>query len=448
MAEERVKPVILDTSDTLEALDMIEIVEANRLGAAKRICRGKVLFWQNDPVDRLFLVKTGKVKTCILSEDGKSRTYGIWGRGTTLGITAHFLGENHLVTAHVLQTADVLIVSPSDLDSLVESEVTCSLAVIRYLARFVKIFLREVDALSFLDVQERLKRSLESLAFHHGHVTPNGIQIDLAVTHEEIAELTAANRTTITAYLNDLKRQGYLWSSGRHLIIVPRDHIRILENLSEAVVAADIDDAKRWTRRAIHEKIDLVKLLDVLARAIPEVEAGEVSYIGEQSDVGEATAVAREVLEILLAEYAAGRPRQSPLGSVVIGTAQGDTHDLGKLMASILLVRAGFRIIDLGVDVGWEQFAAAVQEHRATVLAVSSAITVDCQQQESAREVLRDSGLLEQVTLVVGGVGFSKENAVRLGAAGYAGSVLDTVRLVKFLSKRKQQPELSSGQQT
>ncbi len=274
---------------------MINIIEANRLGVAKRFSRGRVLFWQNDPVDGLFLFKTGMVKTSILSENGKSRTYGIWGRGTILGVTAHFLGENHLVTSRVLQTADVLIVSPTDLDYLIETDTSFSQAMIRYLASFVKIFLREVDALSFLDVQERLKRSLESLASRHGSDTPNGIQIDLAVTHEEIAELTAANRTTITTYLNDLKRQGYLWSSGRHLVIVPSDHIRILENLSEAVVAADSDDAKRWTRRAIHEKIDLVKLLDVLERAMHDVDAGEVSYIGEPSDVGEATAVTKGV---------------------------------------------------------------------------------------------------------------------------------------------------------
>jgi len=421
---------------------MINIIEANRLGVAKRFSRGRVLFWQNDPVDGLFLFKTGMVKTSILSEDGKSRTYGIWGRGTILGVTAHFLGENHLVTARVLQTADVLIVSPTDLDFLIETDTSFSQAMIRYLASFVKIFLREVDALSFLDVQERLKRSLESLASRHGSDTPNGIQIDLAVTHEEIAELTAANRTTITTYLNDLKRQGYLWSSGRHLVIVPSDHIRILENLSEAVVAADSDDAKRWTRRAIHEKIDLVKLLNVLERAMHDVDAGEVSHIGEPSDVGEATAVTRGVLDILLADFAAGDSRQPPQGTVVIGTAQGDTHDLGKLMVSILLARAGFRIVDLGVNVGWEQFAAAVQEHRAIILAVSSAISFDRQQQEGAQEVLKASGLLEQVALVVGGAGFSKEYAIRLGAAGYAGSVVDTVRLIKDLRNRKQRSEL------
>ncbi len=429
--------MIFDTSKTPEVLDMIDMAEANRLGVAKRIPRDKALFWQNDPVEALFLVKTGKVKTCTLSEDGKSRTYGIWGRGSSLGITAHFLGENHLTTAHVLQTADVLIVSPTDLESLVARDAACARSVIAYLARYVKIFLREVDALSFLNVQERLKRSLESLAFHHGTVTPNGIQIDLAVTHEEIAELTGANRTTITAYLNDLKRQGYLWSSGRYLVIVPRDHIRILENLSEAVVAADSDDAKRWIRRAILEKIDLVKLLDVLTRAIYEVEAGEISYIGETSDVGDATAVTSGVLEILLTEYAADNSRESPLETVVIGTAQGDTHDLGKQMVSILLARAGFRIVDLGVNVGWGQFAAAAQEHRATILAVSSAISFDRQQQEAAQELLETSGLLEQVTLVVGGAGFTKEFAARLGAAGYADSVLATVRLIKVIRNRK-----------
>jgi CRP/FNR family cyclic AMP-dependent transcriptional regulator len=427
--------VFLDTPSTLEMDNMIGMIEAHHLGVEKRFRRGKVLFWQNDPVDSLFLVKTGKVKTSTLSEDGKNRIYGIWGRGTFLGTTSQFLNENHLMTAYVFQTADILIVSPADLKTMVMKEPACALSVIQYLAYFVKVFMREVDALSFLDVEERLKRNLESLAFQHGHDTSDGIEIDLNVTHEEIAELTSANRTTITGHLNNLKKQGYLWSSGRHLVIVPHDHIRILENLSEAVLAADSADANRWTGRAIKEKIDLVKLLDVLTRAVGEAGVGHASHIGKDLDVGKVVGVARSALETLLAQYV--KPRQSPLGLVVIGTVQGDTHDLGKLMASILLARAGFGIVDLGINIGWGQFAEAVQENRASVLAMSSALTVDHQQQEIAREIFARSGLLKQATLVVGGAGFSKEIADKLGAAAYAGSVLNTVQLAKNLSERR-----------
>ena len=429
--------MFFNPAPTLEMIELIEIIEANQLGVKKRISQSEVLFWQDDPVNSLYFVKNGKVKTCTISEDGKNRTYGIWGKGTALGVTAHYLAENHLTTAYVFQAADILVVSPADLDTLVLQDPTCALAVIRYLARYVKIFLREVDALSFLDVQERLKRNLENLALHHGHSTPEGIEIDLAVTHEEIAELTAANRTTITAYLNELKTQGYLWSSGRHLVIVPHDHIRILENLAEAVIAADIDDTHRWLHRAIHEKVELAKLLDVVARAMRTGGSGEASYIGKLPDVNAKAAVARSVLETLQAQYTINKPNRAPLGLVVIGTAQGDTHDLGKLMASTLLARAGFGVVDLGVNVEWEQFATAVKEYRASVLAVSSAITIDRKQQENAREVFNTSDLLKRTTLVVGGMGFSKESTSNLGAVGYACSVVDTAQLVKELSEQK-----------
>jgi CRP/FNR family transcriptional regulator, cyclic AMP receptor protein len=428
------KSMLMDTSSTLE---LIETIESNRLGVVKRFGQGKVLFWQDDPVDSLFVVKNGKVKTCTFSEDGKNRTYGIWGRGAVLGITAHYLAENHMNSAFVLQPADILIISPSELDTLIEHDHACALSVINYLASYVKHFMREVEALSFLDVQERLKRKLESLAHQHGHITPDGLEIDFSVTHEEIAELTGANRTTITAYLNLLKKQGYLWSSGRHLVIVPHDHIRILENLAEAVIAAEIDDSNKWVRRAILEKIELAKILDVLARTINDISERAFSHIGTQTDVGAVYKVTRAVLETLLNHYNSIETHHSHLGSVVIGNAKGDVHDLGKLMTSILLVRAGFKVIDLGVNVEWEQFSESVQEHRASVLAVSSAMKIDRPQQERAREIIGSSDLLKKATLILGGAGFSKESVVNLGAAGYAGSIIDTFRIVQNLSVQK-----------
>ena len=437
--------MLIDTPNTLESTNMITMIEAHHLGVEKRFRRGKVLFWQNDPVDSLFLVKTGKVKTSTLSEDGKDRIYGIWGKGTFLGTTSHYLNENHLMTDYVFQTADILIVSPADLNALVTKEPACALSVIQYLAYFVKVFMREVDALSFLDVEERLKRNLESLASQHGHDTSDGIEIDLNVTHKEIAGLISANRTTITGHLNNLKKQGYLWSSGRHLVIVPHDHIRILENLSEAVLAEDTTDANRWTGRAIKEKIDLTKLLDVVARTVREAELRDAPQIQKDVHLGNVAGVARSVLETLLTRYT--EPRQAPLGLVVIGTVQGDSHDLGKLMASILLARAGFGIVDLGINVGLDQFAQAVQEYQANVLAMSSAMTFDYQQQELAREIFGASGLLRQAELVVGGAGFSREKAAQLGATGYAGSVLDTVQLVKNLSEQRLASHFSEGKE-
>ena len=425
--------MIPESSNSRNAPDIVEMVEAKGFGIVKRYRQGEVLFWQNEPVNRLFLVKTGSIKTCTISEGGKSLTYGIWGRGTILGVTAHFLDEDHLSTARVQQSSDVLIVSPADFGVLVKSEMAFSLAVIRYLARFVEIFLHEVEALSFLGVQERLKRSLERLAADHGRATPEGIQIDLAVTHQEIAELSSTTRSTITTYLNDLKKQGYLSSAGRNLVILPSDHIRILENLAEAVMMVDMHGAGRWVWRAIHKEIDLVKVLDVLARTLREAEVQATDKKTGSPDIGAVAAVARGVLAILLAKFAADQTARPLLGTAVIGTLQGDTHDLGKLMACVLLACAGYQVVDLGVDVAWEQFAAAVQEHRPTVLAIWSTMDVDRRQQECARKVFDAGKILDQVALVVGGVGFSDEKAAELGALGYAGSLPDTIKLVQVL---------------
>ena len=99
----------------------------------------------------------------------------------------------------------------------------------------------------------------------------------------------------------------------------------------------------------------------------------------------------------------------------------------------MLLARAGYQVVDLGVDISWERFIEAVATHRPAVLAISSAIDVDLERQERARKLFDEREILDHVTLVIGGGGFSKEKAAALGALAYAGTLADAVQLVRIL---------------
>jgi methylmalonyl-CoA mutase cobalamin-binding domain/chain len=121
------------------------------------------------------------------------------------------------------------------------------------------------------------------------------------------------------------------------------------------------------------------------------------------------------------------------LGRVVIGTVQGDIHEIGKTLVATMLAANGFEVHDLGVDVTSQQFVAAVREVNANVVGLSALLTTTILNQEDVILNLKEAGLREQVKVIIGGVPASPEWAEEIGADGYAENATEAVDVVKRL---------------
>lgn len=108
------------------------------------------------------------------------------------------------------------------------------------------------------------------------------------------------------------------------------------------------------------------------------------------------------------------------LGRVVIGTAQGDLHDIGKNLVAMMLEGAGFNVHNLGRDVAPEVFVAAVQEHNADIVGVSALMTTTMPAMKRTIDALIKAGLRERVKVMIGGAPVSQAYADEIGADGYA----------------------------
>lgn len=108
------------------------------------------------------------------------------------------------------------------------------------------------------------------------------------------------------------------------------------------------------------------------------------------------------------------------LGTVVIGTAQGDLHDIGKNLVAMMLEGAGFEVHNLGRDVAPEVFVAAVQEHNADIVGVSALMTTTMPAMKRTIDALIKAGLRERVKVMIGGAPVSQAYADEIGADGYA----------------------------
>lgn len=118
---------------------------------------------------------------------------------------------------------------------------------------------------------------------------------------------------------------------------------------------------------------------------------------------------------------------------VVLGTAKGDIHDIGKNLVGMMLKGAGFQVVDLGIDVPAERFVQVVGEQKAEVLGMSALLTTTMPEMRNTIEALKAAGLREKVRVIVGGAPVSSEYANEIGADGYARDAARAVDKVREL---------------
>jgi 5-methyltetrahydrofolate--homocysteine methyltransferase len=118
-------------------------------------------------------------------------------------------------------------------------------------------------------------------------------------------------------------------------------------------------------------------------------------------------------------------------GTIVIGTVQGDMHDIGKNLVAMMLEGGGFTVVDLGVDVAPQRFVEAVREHRAPIVALSALLTTTMPAMETTVKALAGAGLAART--MVGGAPVTAEYAQRIGAAGYSDDAPGAVALARRL---------------
>jgi len=144
----------------------------------------------------------------------------------------------------------------------------------------------------------------------------------------------------------------------------------------------------------------------------------------------EAMKAAMGVLEPELKRLGTDRPSA---GTIVMGTAKGDIHEIGKTLVGTLLGANGFTIHDLGVDVSAEEFAAAAQELRADVVGVSALLTTTMKWQKSVIELFDREALRPRVKVIIGGAPVTRQWSEEIRADGFAKDAVGAVNLVQKL---------------
>jgi 5-methyltetrahydrofolate--homocysteine methyltransferase len=155
----------------------------------------------------------------------------------------------------------------------------------------------------------------------------------------------------------------------------------------------------------------------------------DVLYMPEVLVAARAMQAGMDVLRPLLAESDV-----TGAGKYLIGTVEGDLHDIGKNLVRMMLEGAGFQTVDLGKDVKPEAFVAAVREHQPNILGLSALLTTTMPAMKTTIEALEEAGLRDSVKIMVGGAPVTAAFAEEIGADGYAPDAASAVDVARNLT--------------
>jgi 5-methyltetrahydrofolate--homocysteine methyltransferase len=206
----------------------------------------------------------------------------------------------------------------------------------------------------------------------------------------------------------------------------------ILKDIATSLLAGDDKKIVEQVTQAIAEKVPTTEILD-------DGLIGGMNVVGQKFRNGE-----MYLPEVLLSARAmtAGVALLKPLliaeeipsrGKVVLGSVQGDLHDIGKNLVGIMLEGAGFAVVNLGIDVPAEKFIEAAVEEDASVIGVSSLLTTTMSKMKGVVDLVAERGLSGQVKVLVGGAPLTEEFAQSIGADGYAYDAASAVEKVVAL---------------
>ncbi len=208
----------------------------------------------------------------------------------------------------------------------------------------------------------------------------------------------------------------------------------LFQAMAQSIIEGEAEDAERLAQQSIGVGVDPLE-------AINQGFVVGLNDVGEQFGCGEmflpdlvlAAEAMKAAVAILEPELARRGTARQVLGKVVIGTIEGDIHDIGKTLVATMLSASGFEVHDLGVDVPIQTFVEKAQAVQADIVGLSALLTTTMAKQRNVIEALEEMGLRTQIKVMVGGAPVTRSWADEIGADGYSEDAIGAVAVAKEL---------------
>lgn len=203
------------------------------------------------------------------------------------------------------------------------------------------------------------------------------------------------------------------------------------EELTNAIAEVREEDALRLTQAMLDEGENPRTVLDICRTGMGMVgdryEKGEY-FLPELIIAGD---ILRGITELLRPQLEADAESEEPRGVVVIGTVEGDIHDVGKDIVSFMLDANNFKVHDLGIDVSSETFVEKIQEVEADILALSGFLTLAFDQMKDTVKAIQEAGYRDKVKVMIGGAPMDEQVCGYIGADAFGRDATAAVKIAK-----------------
>jgi corrinoid protein of di/trimethylamine methyltransferase len=207
---------------------------------------------------------------------------------------------------------------------------------------------------------------------------------------------------------------------------------KLLEELAESVIVGDASKAEFLAKEALNQKIAPYRaIMDGCGRGMEVCSEKFEKHEYYVPDLLIAARAMNAAIKILKPHIKADQ--EKVVGKIVLGTVEGDVHDIGKNVVKILLEAAGFEVIDLGNDVSTSAFINAINEHEPEIVGLSTLMSPTMLTMEAIIAELNKQSLRSKFKIIVGGAPVTAEYAKEIGADGYAEDAAKAVNLIKKL---------------
>lgn len=209
------------------------------------------------------------------------------------------------------------------------------------------------------------------------------------------------------------------------------------KKLTNAIADMREGEALKLAQKMVDDGSDPMAILAAAREAMDIVgqryEKGDY-FLPELMLAGEMLTQITELVKPALAKM----PEVESHGKVIIGTVEGDIHDIGKNIVASLLRAAGFKVTDLGKDVPLQEFIEAARREDADIVGVSALLTTTMQKQRELIAKLKEAGIRGRIKVMIGGAPSNEEWAKEIGADGYAPDATEAVKLARKLTATRQ----------
>jgi corrinoid protein of di/trimethylamine methyltransferase len=206
----------------------------------------------------------------------------------------------------------------------------------------------------------------------------------------------------------------------------------LLEKIAKELITGNEVEVKRLAQEALDKGANAREIIDNGLLAGMDVvgkrfKAGDM-FIPEVLKCARCMHGAMDILKPLLAEG-----DMAGAGTVVIGTVEGDLHDIGKNLVAMMLQGAGFKVIDLGANIKPQDFVEAVKEHNPDIVGMSALLTTTMPKMEETIKALTEAGIRDQIKIMAGGAPVTKDFVNKIGGDAYGANAASASEKAKAL---------------